>query len=321
MKTIKYIIVAILCLSNFVFANYFYRIEIRTNGKYKEEYYYNYNNDFAGNATLYINNITNHPKLLTENEDDAESDDNLSADKRLASLPKTELESELQFGCFSDSELDIFEKKSKEIEFLQHKTTKDYYFKIVLSIKGCAYKMVGINVYRKKDGSLLQTINDAAISDYEFMSIETIKNGDSTVIHRPEGTDDYNFDGIDNDFFISKTTDDVMGVPTFHRFYSFDKNKGKFVYLNLEGLDISFDEKKQQAIQKKICPIKEDNDIVITKTFQFDTKKHSYTLLNSVCNYKRRSTNDSDKVFSRQCTQKEDNYCKNADELDDDFGF
>ncbi|MCO6550056.1 MAG: hypothetical protein J6580_05170 [Gilliamella sp.] len=313
----KYFLISIFFLPNFVVADYFYGIQIKTNGKYKEEYHY----DYDTNRVVYINNITNTPKLLDEtsfeNKDNNENQvepDKIPLDRNLQSLNKTKLKSEFKFGCFPDKS----EKKSKNVEFLQHRTTKDYFFKVLLSIKGCAHKMVGINVYRKRDGSLLQTIDD--FDGYAFMSIDTIKKGFFWSTDDDQITDvgDYNFDGDNNDFYISQTTDEVMDAPIIDRYYAFDKKKGKFIYLNLEGRDIAFDENKKQATKRKYCPIKENGAVIVTETHQYDINQNHFNLVNSLCQYKK-VDDKLDDEFSRQCTQKEENYCNNENELDKDY--
>jgi hypothetical protein len=322
-KTMKYFLILIFFLPNFVVADYSYGIQIKTNGKYKEEYHY----DYDTNRVVYINNITNTPKLLDEtsfeNKDNNENQvepDKIPLDKNLQSLNKTKLKSEFKFGCIPDKS----EKKSKNVEFLQHRTTKDYFFKVILSIKGCAYKMVGINVYRKRDGSLLQTIDD--FDGYAFMSIDTIKQGyhlyndylfGSKEDDQSINTDDYNFDGDNNEFYISQTTDDIVDIPIIDRYYAFNKKKGKFIYLNLEGRYITFDENKKQAIRRKFCSIKDNGAVIVTETHQYDVNKNHFTLINSLCQYKK-SDDKSNDEFSRQCTQKEENYCNNENELDKD---
>ncbi|MWP49241.1 MULTISPECIES: hypothetical protein [unclassified Gilliamella] len=256
----KYFLISIFFLPNFVVADYFYGIQIKTNGKYKEEYHY----DYDTNRVVYINNITNTPKLLDETFFEDNNENNVESDK--IPLDKTKLESEFKFGCISDKS----EKKSKNVEFLQHRTTKDYFFKVLLSIKGCAPKMVGINVYRKRDGSLLQT------------------------------------------------TDDIMDAPIIDRYYAFAKKEGKFIYLNLEGRDITFDKNKKQASKRKFCSIKDNGAVIVTETHQYDVNKNHFTLVNSLCQYKK-SDDKSNDEFSRQCTQKEENYCNNENELDKDY--
>ncbi|SCB82558.1 hypothetical protein [Gilliamella intestini] len=312
----KYFLILIFFLPNFVVADCSYGIQIKTNGKYKEEYHY----DYGTNRVVYINNITNIPKLLgtTSFEDEDKDENNVESNK--IPLDKTKLESEFEFRCIPDKS----EKKSKNVEFLQHRTTKDYFFKVLLSIKGSATKMVGINVYRKRDGSLLQTIDD--FDGYEFMSIDTIKQGyhlyndyffGSKEDDQSINTDDYNFDGDNNEFYISQTTDDVVDIPIIDRYYAFNKKKGKFIYLNLEGRYITFDENKKQAIRRKICSIKDNGAVIVTETHQYDVNKNHFTLINSLCQYKKFSDQANDE-FSRQCTQKEENYCNNESELDKD---
>lgn len=305
----KYFLILIFFLPNFVVADYFYGIQIKTNGKYKEEYHY----DYDTNRVVYINNITNTPKLLGKTSFESENKDENNVESDKIPLDKTKLESEFKFGCIPDKS----EKKSKNVEFLQHRTTKDYFFKVLLSIKGCAYKMVGINVYRKRDGSLLQTIDD--FDGYAFMSIDTIKKGPfwSTDDDQILNIDDYNFDGDNNEFYISQTTDDIVDIPIIDRYYAFNKKKGKFIYLNLEGRDITFDKNKKQATKRKLCSIKDNGAVIVTETHQYDVNKNHFTLINSLCQYKK-SDDKSNDEFSRQCTQKEENYCNNESELDKD---
>lgn len=195
------------------------------------------------------------------------------------------------------------------IEFIQRESTKNYYFKTLISKKkGEFLKIVGINIYRKKDGSLLQTIDN--LKDFDFLSFTSI-NTDR----------DANFDGKDNDFYISKTTESINERNVIDAYYSYDKKQNKFVYLNLTGRFITFDPNKKTATKKKICPIETYmNRVVITDLYKYtDDKK--YFLTNSKCEFNKYPESGQEKViFSRQCTKKERNFCNNASEsLIDDY--
>ncbi|MWP48012.1 hypothetical protein [Gilliamella sp. Pas-s27] len=188
------------------------------------------------------------------------------------------------------------------VEIIQRESTKDYYFKTLISKKkGEFMQVVGINIYQKKDGNLFQTINN--LKGYGFLSFTSINTNQ-----------DANFDEKDNDFYISKTTDSINDGNILDAYYSYDNNSGKFVYLNLSGRFITFDSEKKTAEKVKYCPKDYFNRVILTDLYQYTDKK-KYTILNSKCKVENKSKVDYKLLLSRQCTKKERNFCMNASEL------
>ena len=106
------------------------------------------------------------------------------------------LKKEFEFNIVSENGYGINQVESKtlfdntefkNIEFLQRSSTKDFYFKVILSKKKKEdIKITGINVYSKKSGELLQTIKNS--KGYIFYTFHAVQIGD--------------FDGNENDFFF-----------------------------------------------------------------------------------------------------------------------
>ena len=204
----------------------------------------------------------------------------------------------------NDNDLKIKKNiKFENVEIIQRESTKDYYFKTLVSKKkGEFLKVVGINVYRKKDGSLLQTINN--LKNFDFLSFTSIYTNR-----------DANFDGKDNDFYISKTTESINDSNVIDAYFSYDKKQNKFVYLNLTGRFITFDSDKKTAKKEKMCPIKTAmTRAIITDLYQYSDDK-KYTLTNSKCKLIKYSDNGEKILFSRTCNKNEKLFCQNASEL------
>ncbi|MWP48154.1 hypothetical protein, partial [Gilliamella sp. Pas-s27] len=86
------------------------------------------------------------------------------------------------------------EAEFNNIDYLQQHSTKDFYFKVIVSKKkNEEANIVGIKIYSKHDGKLIQTIT--GIKGCEFHGYANIVNHEKS---------DYNFDGDNNDFYLFK---------------------------------------------------------------------------------------------------------------------
>ena len=225
----------------------------------------------------------------------------------------------------------IKNEEINNIELLQKRSTDDFYFKMILSYKkGQGLKPTGLNIYSKKSGQLFQTINN--LKGFDFLgeySIGAVNHIDDSYRFAPDYFDhngieiDYNFDGNYNDFYIARAVDDMEDAPIIYRYYSYDKKKNKFIYLNLDGRYIDFDSSKKIAKRKKICEINNYSAVILNETYRFKAESSNYTLTNSTCTYKEyesfRGFEGQAFKISRQCSQKEKNFCIKENELDKDF--
>lgn len=332
----KVLFIMMVFFSNFALANY--TIYEGTIGKNKVELYFDafYDNDIN---IIYLNNDSFEPKQL-DNIHNAQIEDGL-----VFNVPKTNFGEDIidtiviknidfnkdrsiilnqnlegyskKYGDFKlvrkfDYEFTYNDddnlKLKNNIEFeneeiIQRESTKDYYFKTLVSKKkGEFLKVVGINVYRKKDGSLFQTIND--LKDFGFLSFTSIYTNR-----------DANFDGKDNDFYISKSKESINDSNVIDAYFSYDEKQNKFVYLNLTGRFITFDSDKKTAKKEKICPIKTAmTRATITDLYEYSDDK-KYTLTNSKCELIKYSDNGEKILLSRACNKKEKLFCQKASEL------
>lgn len=126
----------------------------------------------------------------------------------------------------------------KNVEFLQIHSTKDFYFKLLLSKnKKEDIKITGVNIYSKKNGELIQRIKTK--KNYLFYDVFTVEIGD------------FDFDGNENDF--SLVEGDTRGTNVPHMYFIYDKSQNKFIDPNLEGYVFVFDaEKKLRPAQKPV---------------------------------------------------------------------
>ncbi|NUF49401.1 hypothetical protein [Gilliamella sp. ESL0250] len=150
------------------------------------------------------------------------------------------------------------EVEFNNIEFLQNHSSKDFYFKVMVSkLKKSTGNIVGIKIYRKHDGKLIQTIT--GIDGCDFLGHVNISNHENS---------DYNFDGDNNDFSLIK--DRYHGPNTTAEYYVYNKTQQQFVKLNLDGNDFRFDREAKTATSYKTCPSKKENDhISLTDNFQY----------------------------------------------------
>ena len=238
---------------------------------------------------------------------------------------------DLDFHDYDYLSFPIKNEEINNIELLQKRSTDDFYFKMILSYKkGQGLKPTGLNIYSKKNDQLFQTIDN--LQGFDFLgeySVGAVNHIDDSYRFAPDFFDhngieiDYNFDGNYNDFYIARAVDDMEDGPIIYRYYSYDEKKKEFIYLNLDGRYIDFDPSKKIAKRKKICEINNYSAVILNETYRFIPKNGNYTLTNSACIYKEyqsfRNVEGKDSKVSRQCSQKEINFCINENELDKDF--
>jgi hypothetical protein len=196
------------------------------------------------------------------------------------------------------------------IEFLQQESTEDFYFKVLISKKKKQeVEIVGINIYSKHDGRLIQTI----------MGLKACKFNSFVSITTNEGFD-FNFDGDNNDFYLAK--DRNYGPNATKEYYVYDKSQQQFVKLNLEGNGFRFDYEEKEATSYKTCPGKKDNDeISLTDDFQY-IGNNLYKKVKTECLYKsgkyqnEYSGHDEYKK-QRACKPKEIKDCRNYIDTND----
>ncbi|OTQ70839.1 MULTISPECIES: hypothetical protein [unclassified Gilliamella] len=238
---------------------------------------------------------------------------------------------ELNFKDGGDLDILIENEEINNIELLQKRSTVDFYFKMILSYKkGQGLKPTGLNIYSKKNDQLFQTIDN--LQGFDFLgeySVGAVNHIDDSYRFAPDFFDhngieiDYNFDGNYNDFYIARAVDDMEDGPIIYRYYSYDEKKKEFIYLNLDGRYIDFDPSKKIAKRKKVCEINNYSAVILNETYRFKAENSNYTLTNSTCTYKEyesfRGVQGQSFKISRQCSQKEMNFCINENELDKDF--
>ena len=212
---------------------------------------------------------------------------------------KIDLHKIFEYDIYNENILD--ETEFNNIDFLQANSTKDFYFKLVISKKKKeAAKIVSIKVFSKKDGRLIQTITN--INEGIFLRIEHIITENK----------DYNFDGDNNDFRISSTKN-FYGGSWITEFYSYDKKQKKYIKLNLKGDNIHLDSKTKTATDYEICfSRKEKGRIELNDTFQYMGNNH-YKQIKTQCQYIEYLENGNKQ---RACTSQEITNCRRS--LDDD---
>ena len=183
----------------------------------------------------------------------------------------------------------------KNVEFLQRSSTKDFYFKVILSKKKKEdIKITGINVYSKKNGELLQTIKNS--KGYIFYTFQAIRIGD------------FDFDGNENDFSLNNSESYAVNVPQIY--YIYDESQNKYIEANLEGYSIQFDSENKIATSTKTCGdvITYSSNVLLKKLYYFNNKEKKYTYIDKYCE----AIPDGDNYYLRQCTKKERLDCEKA---------
>ena len=183
----------------------------------------------------------------------------------------------------------------KNVEFLQMNSTKDFYFKVILSKKKKEdIKITGINVYSKKSGELLQTIKSS--KGYIFHTFQAIRIGD------------FDFDGNKNDFSLNNSESYAANVPQIY--YIYDESQNKYIEANLEGYSIQFDSENKIATSTKTCGdvVIYSSNVLLKKLYYFNNKEKKYTYIDKYCE----AIPDGVNYYLRQCTKKERLDCEKA---------
>ncbi|MBI0031942.1 hypothetical protein H3S75_11925 [Gilliamella sp. B14384G15] len=214
------------------------------------------------------------------------------------------LKKEFEYNVFTANGYELTRVESKQlfdntefnnIEFLQRSSTKDFYFKVILSKKKKEeIKITGINVYSKKNGELLQTIKNS--KGYVFYTFHAIQIGD------------FDFDGNENDFFLQGAESHAANVPQIY--YVYDDSQNKYIEANLEGYSIQFDSENKTATSTKTCGdvITYTSNVLLKKLYYFNNKEKKYTYIDKYCE----AIPDGDNYYLRQCTKKERLDCEKA---------
>ncbi|MBI0029579.1 hypothetical protein H3S88_12965 [Gilliamella sp. B14448G11] len=214
------------------------------------------------------------------------------------------LKKEFEYNVFTANGYELTRVESKQlfdntefnnIEFLQRSSTKDFYFKVILSKKKKEeIKITGINVYSKKNGELLQTIKNS--KGYVFYTFHAIQIGD------------FDFDGNENDFFLQGAESHAANVPQIY--YVYDDSQNKYIEANLEGYSIQFDSENKTATSTKTCGdvITYTSNVLLKKLYYFNNKEKKYTYIDKYC----AAIPDGDNYYLRQCTKKERLDCEKA---------
>ena len=214
------------------------------------------------------------------------------------------LKKEFEYNVFTANGYELTRVESKQlfdntefnnIEFLQRSSTKDFYFKVILSKKKKEdIKITGINVYSKKNGELLQTIKNS--KGYVFYTFHAIQIGD------------FDFDGNENDFFLQGAESHAANVPQIY--YVYDDSQNKYIEANLEGYSIQFDSENKTATSTKTCGdvITYSSNVLLKKLYYFNNKEKKYTYIDKYCE----AIPDGVNYYLRQCTKKERLDCEKA---------
>jgi hypothetical protein len=193
-----------------------------------------------------------------------------------------------------DAERIFNDTKFQNIEFLQMNSTKEFYFKVLISKeRKRGITITGIKVYSKKNGELVQTINN--MKGYGFFTFNAIQIGD------------FDFDGNENDFLLADVETHAANV--LQTYYIYDKSQNKFINANLEGYTIRFDSEKKIATSTKTCGNEfiDPTSITINKMYYFNLNTKKYNYLDQYC-----IAYDNEKFFQRKCTKKERQDCEKA---------
>ena len=214
------------------------------------------------------------------------------------------LKKEFEYNVFTENGYELNRVESKQlfdntefenIEFLQRSSTKDFYFKVVLSKKKKEdIKITGINVYSKKNGELLQTIKSS--KGYIFHTFQSIRIGD------------FDFDGNENDFSLNNSDASAANVQQIY--YIYDDSQNKYIEANLEGYYIQFDSENKIATSTKTCGdvITYSSNVLLKKLYYFNNKEKKYTYIDKYCE----AIPDGVNYYLRQCTKKERLDCEKA---------
>lgn len=322
MNYIKSILLLILLIPTISLAE-FSRIYTGTIGQDKVEFYFVY--DYAvyidnkdhqvksldisqsrNPSKFKSNNVNPLGNIVIENVDSFDSGPELLTGYT-PNGDKIELHKTFEYSEYDEHSLRKLEFNN--VDYLQQSSTKDFYFKVVVSKeKGEKAEIVGIKIYSKQDGHLIQTIT--GIQGCKFNSYVSIA---------VTGTD-YNFDGDNNDFYLTKNRH--YGPNQIADYYVYDKAQQQFVKLNLDGNDFRFDDEEKEAASYKTCPSKKErSQIFLTDDFKY-IGNNRYKRISTECLFQEDSylnENNGRYEFKKQraCTLNELNFCRNYIDTND----
>ncbi|MCX8711345.1 hypothetical protein J3U57_02265 [Gilliamella sp. B3464] len=316
MNYIKSILLLILLIPTISLAE-FSRIYTGTIGQDKVEFYFEYDyavyidNKDHQVKDLNISQIRNPSKFKSNNVNPViENVDIFDSEQLTGYTPngdKVDLHKTFEYGEYDEHSLRKVEFNN--VDYLQQSSTKDFYFKAVVSKKkGEKAKIVGIKIYSKQDGRLIQTIT--GIKGCEFNSYVSVQTHEGF---------DFNFDGDNNDFYLTKNRN--YGPNQIADYYAYDKTQQKFVKLNLDGNDFRFDYKEKEAISYKTCPSKKErSQIFLTDNFQY-IGNNRYKRISTECLFQEDSYHENNGRYEfkkqRACTLTELNFCRNYIDTND----
>jgi hypothetical protein len=283
---------------SYVNTNDYTIISERLPKKVDNEYVYeNYTYDLFGNKdTLILKNFD-----FSENKIKSENDFLIGTSLKFGDF---KLKKIFEYNVIWSNGYKENHKDSKEllsniefnnVEFLQIHSTKDFYFKLLLSKnKKEDIKITGVNIYSKKNGELIQRIKTK--KNYLFYDVFTVEIGD------------FDFDGNENDF--SLVEGDTRGTNVPHMYFIYDESQNKFIDPNLEGYVFVFDPEKKIATSTKTCGdvILYENNIILNKMYYFNQSKKKYEYIDQYC----MAIPDGVDYYLRECTIKERQDCEKA---------
>ena len=146
-------------------------------------------------------------------------------------------------------------------ELLQPESTKDKYFKVVLSKEKDRYYPIitAIKVYEKRSDKLLQKLDiECSLLGLDNISI-----------------DDYNFDGI-KDFSVFEAS--YAGPNTSRIYYLYNKATQQYYESNFSGISLEFDQEKKRIYERNQCCAG-----TIVTTAEYKVVNDNMVLLNQHC--------------------------------------
>ncbi|AQX83951.1 hypothetical protein I6H88_13365 [Elizabethkingia bruuniana] len=146
-------------------------------------------------------------------------------------------------------------------ELLQPESTKDKYFKVVLSKEKDGYypTITAVKVYEKRTDKLLQKID----VECSFLGLDNIN------------IEDYNFDGTE-DFSIFEAS--YAGPNTSRIYYLYNKATQQYYESGFSGVSLEFDQKKKRIYERNQCCAG-----TIVTTAEYKVVKDNMVLLNQHC--------------------------------------
>ncbi|MGG7035886.1 MAG: XAC2610-related protein [Flavobacterium sp.] len=133
-------------------------------------------------------------------------------------------------------EFDSYDKIAFEkIEFMQPESTKDNYFKLLISKnEGDNIQVIGVRIYEKKTDRLIQELD----LECQFLGLNNIS------------VFDYNFDGID-DFSVFESS--YAGPNTSSIYILKDPKSGKYFISEISGGSLDFDSGSKLIYEHNQC--------------------------------------------------------------------